>query len=103
MKKIILLAAAAALVLGACASTSSQTYNKNDAMSSIMAAEHETARASNVGYEWRDTGKIIKQAQEAMKQGQYDKAVKLANKAKQQSTLAIQQQHEQANAGPRIN
>ncbi|MCG6887172.1 MAG: hypothetical protein LJE74_08185 [Proteobacteria bacterium] len=103
MKKITLLVAAAALFLGACASTPSQTHNKNDAIGAITAAEHQTARAKNVGYEWRDTGKLIKKAQEALKNGQYDEAVKLANEAKQQSTLAIQQQQQQANAGPRIN
>lgn len=103
MKKSILLVAAAALILGACASSPSQTHNKNDAMSAITAAEHETARASKVGYEWRDTGKLIKKAQEAMKKEEYDKAVKLANEAKMQSSLALEQQKQQANAGPRYN
>jgi len=103
MKKIILLVAAAALALGACSSTPSQTHTKNDALSAIAAAEHETARARKVGYEWRDTGKLIKKAKEALKKEQYDKAIKLANKAKRQSTLAIRQQQEQANAGPQFN
>jgi starvation-inducible outer membrane lipoprotein len=101
MKKFALLAAAALLTISACAS--GPVHTKNDALSAITAAEHETKRARSVGYEWRDTGKIIKKAKAALKKGDYDTAVKLANKAKRQSTHALQQYQEQKNAGPRYN
>lgn len=92
--------AATALTLTACAGSGS-THTKNDAKGAIAAAEHQTKRAAKQLYEWRDTKKIIKKAKKALKAGNFDKAVKLANKAKLQSTHAIQQAAEQANAGPR--
>lgn len=96
MKKIITLAAIAAFTLGACAA--GPTHTKNDAAGAITAAEHETNRAKKKNYEWRDTGKLIKKAKEAMKKGDFDKAVKLANEAKMQSTLALQQYEDQKDA-----
>ena len=100
MKKIVMLAAAATLMLGACATAPSMT--KQDASVAIEMAKQETAKAKKVNYEWRDTGKIIKKAEEAMKKEDYATAVKLANKAKTQSMLALQQYEEQKNAGPRF-
>lgn len=100
MKKIMILAAVAVLTISACAS--GPTHTKNDATGAISAAEHETARAKKKNYEWRDTGKLIKKAKEALKKDDFDTAVKLANKAKDQSTMALAQYEEQKNAtGPR--
>ena len=99
MKKLIIAVAIAAL-MSACAS--GPVHNKNDVASAIMAAEHETKRAKKNNYEWRDTGKIIKKAKKAMKKGDFDKAMKLANQAKRQSTNALAQYHEQKNAKPRL-
>jgi starvation-inducible outer membrane lipoprotein len=101
MKKIAMLAAAATLLLGACAAPA-PTVSKDDAMAAIDMAKQETAAAAKVNYEWRDTGKIIKQAEEAMKKEDYATAVKLANKAKNQSSNALMQYEDQKNAGPRI-
>ncbi|NNF95518.1 MAG: DUF4398 domain-containing protein [Halobacteria archaeon] len=100
MKKIALLAAAATLMLGACATA--PTTTKEDAMAAINMAKQEQAKAKKVNYEWRDTGKIIKKAEESMKKEDYATAVKLANKAKTQGVLAQQQYQEQKNAGPRF-
>jgi len=101
MKKITMLAAAAVLTLSACATATSPAYNKNDALGAISAAEHEASRAGKVGFEWRDTGKLIKKAKKAMQKEDYNSAVKLANKAKRQGTLALGQYESQKNAGPR--
>ena len=100
MKKIAMLAAAATLMLGACATA--PTVTKEDATAAINMAKQETAKAKKVNYAWRDTGKIIKKAEEAVKKEDYATAVKLANKAKTQSVLAQQQYEEQKNAGPRF-
>jgi starvation-inducible outer membrane lipoprotein len=100
MKKIAMLAAAATLILGACAT--GPTVSKDDASAAIEMAKQETAKAAKVNYEWRDTGKIIKKAEEAMKKEDYATAVKLANKAKSQSMHAQQQYEEQKNAAPRF-
>ncbi len=104
MKKIAVLFAAAALMLGACASApSGPVHTKNDALSAITAAEHETDRAAKAGFEWRDTRKLIKKAQAALKKGDYDTAVKLANKAKRQSSNALKQAELARNVQPRYN
>ena len=100
MKKIAMLAAAATLLLGACATA--PTVTKDDAMAAIDAAKTEQAKAKKVNYEWRDTGKMIKKAEEAVKKEDYATAVKLANKAKSQGLYAQQQYEEQKNAGPRF-
>ncbi len=102
-KLMITLVAAIALTLTACAG-SGPKHTANDAKGAIAAAEHQTKRAAKKFYEWRDTRKIIKKAKKALKAKDYDKAVKLANKAKYQSTMALQQYQEQKNAtGPRMN
>ena len=95
---MIILMAATALTISACATGPKHTAN--DAKGAIAAAEHETKRANKKFYAWRDTGKLIKKAKAALKKKDYDGAVKLANKAKKQSTMALQQYAEQKNAGP---
>ena len=104
MKILIPFAIAASLALGGCASgggASSASYNDKDAASAIMAAEHETLRAKAKGNEWRDTQKLIDSAKAAAKEGKFDEAVKLAEKAKRQSTHAIAQAEAQKDAGPK--
>jgi hypothetical protein len=101
MRKIIPFTLAAAFALGACASGGGPAVTKGDAASAITAAEHEQRRAKAKGYEWRDTGKMIKKAKAALKAEEYDKAAKLANKAKRQSANALAQHDAQQNAGPR--
>ncbi|SHN90094.1 hypothetical protein [bacterium endosymbiont of Bathymodiolus sp. 5 South] len=64
--------------------------------SAISVASAENRKAKKVGFEWRDTGKFIKQA----KKSGGKKCVKLANKAKGQAILAQKQARDQANAGP---
>lgn len=98
-KLMIILTAAIALSLTACAASGPQ-HTANDAKGAIAAAEHQTKRAAKKLFEWRDTKKIIKKAKKALKKGDFNKAVKLANKAKAQSTNALQQASEQRNAGP---
>jgi len=98
---MITLMAAVVLTLTACAS-SGPTHTANDAKGAIAAAEHQTKRAAKKFYEWRDTKKLIKKAKKALKKKDYDRAVKLANKAKAQSSMALQQAKEQANAGPHM-
>ncbi len=98
MKKL-LLAASAALFLQACANTPPVS----DAKAAISAAEQETLQARKVNNEWRDTGKIIKKAKKAMKKGEIETAIKLANKARRQSSNALKQYAEQKSSGPHFN
>lgn len=56
-------------------------------------AEAEAARkkAASVGMEWRDIGKFRKTAKKAAADGDYETAIKLAEKAKKQGELGYQQ------------
>ncbi len=102
MKKLALLVAAIALTLSACSSSPEVSRTKDDATASITAAQDANKRAKKVNYEWRDTGKIIKKAKKAQKDGNFDMAVKLADKAKRQAQKAYKQYLEQRNAKPNL-
>lgn len=98
---------AAFLTLGiavGCASQQQQPEHKpmammnhkaQDAKAAIAAAKASLAKASALGYEWRDSGKLLKKAEAAQKAGNYDEAIKLANKAKQQGDLAVEQYYKE--------
>jgi len=61
------------------------------AKNAIYAAKIKNARAKKAGYEWRDTGKLIKAAEKAAAKGDNDNAVSLANAARDQAAAAIEQ------------
>ncbi|PLY13949.1 MAG: SoxXA-binding protein [Sedimenticola sp.] len=63
----------------------------DDATAAIAAADAARKKAGSVSGEWRDTGKIIGEAEEAAKAGDFAKAVKLANKAKVQGERGYEQ------------
>ncbi len=100
MKKIPLLIVAAALSLSACAS--GPVHSKDEALNAIKAAEQANKKAKSVGNEWKNTGKIIKKAKAALKKADYDKAIKLANKARNEGINAVKQHEEQKNASQRL-
>lgn len=100
MKKIAILAMTAALTLAACATGPSMS--EADANNAISAAKNELKQAMNINSAWRDTGKMIKAAEKAAKEGEYGKAVDLAQEAKLQSEIAQSQHGEELNSGPRF-
>ncbi len=63
------------------------------AKNAIYSAKIKNARAAKLGYEWRDTKKLIAAAEKAAAAGDNDKAVKLANMAAEQANDAIAQYH----------
>jgi len=73
-----------------CASTD-EASDSNAAEQAIADAKAANAEAKAVNYEWRDTGKIIKQAEEKLAAGDDEAAIKLANKAKAQAVTAVAQ------------
>ena len=73
--------------------------DKATADAAITAAKAAQQAAAAVGGEWRDTGKIIKDAEQAATEGNYGNAVKLANKAEEQSRLGKEQTLGQAGVG----
>lgn len=73
-----------------------------DPAAAIEAAEAAQKAASKVGFEWRDTAKLIKSAKKALKAGETEKAIKLANTAKLQGEMGVKQAEVAKNAGPRF-
>jgi nucleoid-associated protein YgaU len=73
-----------------CASTdeAADSISAEQAIADAKAANAEAKAANN---EWRDTGKLIKQAEEKLAAGDEDGAIALANKAKQQAEIAVAQ------------
>ena len=61
------------------------------AAQAIAEAKAANAEARSLNYEWRDTGKVIKQAEEKLAAGDEEGAIALANKAKKQANIAIAQ------------
>ena len=60
------------------------------------AADARRMDAAAVGFEWRDTGKILGQAKAAAEEGDLEAAMKLVAKAHEQSEDAIAQQAREA-------
>lgn len=54
-------------------------------------ADKARKKAASVEGEWRDTGKIIEQAQASLSKGEHVKAMKLAAQAHKQGVLGFQQ------------
>jgi nucleoid-associated protein YgaU len=81
-------------LMAGCATTENAPANDASATAqqAIDAAKAANKEAKAVGYEWRDTGKFIKEAEAALASGNTDEATKLANKAKTQAELAVKQQ-----------
>ncbi len=65
--------------------------SKNDFNAAYKEAELLAQKAASVGNQWRDTKKFLDQSKKAANNGQFEKAVDLANKAKTQYELAINQ------------
>jgi len=72
-------------------SNSAIAADKKAAQAAIDKADSNRKHAASVGGEWRDTGKIIKKAQAALKSGEFDKAIKLARKAELQGNYGYDQ------------
>lgn len=69
-----------------------QTDPKAEAAAKAIAdAKDAIAKAKDNHWLWRDTENFLKEAEKAYKEGKYDEAVKLANKAKDQANLAVEQ------------
>jgi hypothetical protein len=71
-----------------------------EAEQAIAAADAAIKKAASVNGEWRDSKKFLQQAQEATKNGDNDKAVKLAKQARMEGELGFNQAMGQQEAGP---
>ncbi|NEV62937.1 hypothetical protein [Thiorhodococcus minor] len=57
----------------------------------IEAAEAARKKAASVGGEWRDTAKMITEAEGLAKSGKFEESIALANKAERQGELGYEQ------------
>ncbi len=74
-----------------CASTEEASDTTSGGEQAIADAKAANAKAKAVNYEWRDTGKFIKKAEKKLADGDEAGAIKLANKAEKQATIAVAQ------------
>jgi hypothetical protein len=63
----------------------------------LAKAKAAQAMAASVGGEWRDVGALLKRANEAAAQGEFERALALIAQAQTQSELGYQQAIEQRN------
>ncbi len=96
LKLTSMIALVFAVAVGCTSTSDTSGSNEQAAKDAIAAAKKANKDAKAVGYEWRDTGKIIKKAEKALGADDYDKAIKLANKAKRQAENAIAQEQSES-------
>ena len=58
-------------------------------------AEAARMAAAEVGFEWRDTKKMLRAAKKLAEKGEFEQAVALANQARRQGELGVLQAEEQ--------
>ncbi len=100
--KARLIAVLTALALSLGASAVFAKADKSAYMKTFAEAKMWQKKAASVGGEWRDIGKFLKRAEEAAKKGDFETAVKLAEKARFQGKMGYKQALEQKDAGPRF-
>lgn len=101
--KIAAVAVLSTGMIAGCASTTEEPAPEAETMTkecpsaaaknAIYSAKIKLARAEKLGYAWRDTAKMIKDAEKAAADCDNDKAIALAEKAAAQAEDAIAQYH----------
>jgi len=107
MKKVLIAGAiAATLTLAGCqGSAPKKPYvqapepEKRSALAAIATAKAENKAAKKAGFEWRDTGKMLKGAEALVAEGKFAKAQSQAIKAYYQAKTAQSQAKTQVGAG----
>ena len=67
--------------------------NKANASALLAKAKSKNKEVAELGYEWKLTGEILTNAQKAIDEGDYQKALNLAAQAKYHARIGIQQYH----------
>jgi rhodanese-related sulfurtransferase len=98
-RKFYMGAIAAAVIAALPIANAWSASTRAEAEDAIAAAEEARKKAASVGGEWRDTGKMIKQATSLLDTREYTKAIGIAEKAKQQGELGYEQAMGQKDAG----
>jgi hypothetical protein len=77
-----------------------ESVSKETAQQAIENAKIAVKKTDGVGYLWRDTDKLLKEAEEAFSKGDNAVAVKNADSAKFQAEAGYEQYLQQRNAKP---
>jgi hypothetical protein len=96
MSKKICMAAVAATALTALLAMPSLAADEAEYKAACEAAEASRKAAAEARYEWNTTAPLIQKAGEAAAGGDYDKATKLCDEARQQGELALAQAKREA-------
>lgn len=89
---------ALSLALLAGSSAAIAETSQQDASKAILDAVSTNNQVAAKGFEWRDTyKKLLGPAKKAYQEGQYDKALELANTAKSHAMLGLSQAEQSAN------
>jgi hypothetical protein len=103
MKKVLIAGAIAATVtLTGCGKepyVQAPEPEKRSALAAIATAKAENKAAKKAGFEWRDTGKMLKGAEALVAEGKFAKAQSEAIKAYYQAKTAQSQAKTQVGAG----
>lgn len=102
MNKVLLSTAAAVCLALSGASCVAADKSANGAAEAIAAAKAAQKKANSIGGEWRDTGKMIKKAEELAAEGKIEKAIKTTKAAESQGKAGYEQSKAQPTAGPRF-
>ena len=96
-RRLLAAAMAAAFVAGAsCAATSaSEADHAETFKAAYEAGEAARKAAAALGFEWRDTKRMLGLAKKLAEKGEYERAIRLANKAKRQGEQGVVQAREQ--------
>jgi hypothetical protein len=95
LKKVLAAVAISAFMMGSAYAAA----DKAAAEQAIAAAKESVQKAASVNGEWRDSGAMIKAAEKAMADGDFDGAVKQANKAAEQGQMGYDQAISQQDVG----
>lgn len=96
MNKLFMIMTACTALFGA---LPAQANDSATAQAAIAAAKTAQESAAAVGGEWRDTGLLIKTAEEEAAKGNYGNAVKTADVAAFQGKAGGEQAHSQVGVG----
>lgn len=92
----------AALAIAMTANFATAEDKAADPAAAIAAAEDARKAAADAGFEWRDTAKMIKDAQKLADDGKAEDAIAMANAAKVQGEMGLKQAELAKDAGPRF-
>lgn len=93
LRTVGLVTVLAGVIVGCAGTTEQEPAAGGSAADAIAAAKAANAKAKDEFYEWRDTGKLIKKAEKALKNGDEAGAIKLAKKAQRQAENAVKQKY----------